>query len=127
MLRHCFWKPPFCLWRGKNVHTKTREYRTARRICIARVPGWILTTRHSLTSLIACLSLCHCIFPILFLCHTIRFCVSASILYCLILSLYCSKTVTRGFRSHFSQAVEHLAAVLSTVSNCWKNCIVIGV
>ena len=31
------------------MHTKTREYRTARRICVARVPGWILTTRHSLT------------------------------------------------------------------------------
>ena len=49
MLRHCFRKPWFCLWRGKNVHTKTREYRTARRICVARVPGWILTTRHGLT------------------------------------------------------------------------------
>ena len=43
MLRHCFRKPPFCLWRGK-----TREYRTARQICVARVPGWISTTRHSL-------------------------------------------------------------------------------
>ena len=31
------------------MHTKTREYRTARRICVARVPGWILTTRHSLS------------------------------------------------------------------------------
>ena len=51
MLRHRFRKPPFCLlWRGKNVHTKTREYRTARQICVARVPGWILTTRHSLNS-----------------------------------------------------------------------------
>ena len=37
MLRHRFRKPPFCLVRGKNVHTKTREYRTARRICVARV------------------------------------------------------------------------------------------
>ena len=71
MLRHRFRKPPFCLWRGKNVHTKTHEFRTARRICVARVimhpqkdqrrgytiyrdalsrvtPGWILTTRHNL-------------------------------------------------------------------------------
>ena len=31
------------------MHTKTREYRTARRICVARVPGWISNTRHSLT------------------------------------------------------------------------------
>ena len=30
------------------MHTKTHEYRTARRIYVARVPGWILTTRHSL-------------------------------------------------------------------------------
>ena len=49
MLRHRFRKLLFCLWREKNVHTKSREYRTARRICVARVPGWILTTRRSLT------------------------------------------------------------------------------
>ena len=47
MLRHRFRKPQFCLWRGKNVLTKTPEYRTARRIYVARVPEWILTTRHS--------------------------------------------------------------------------------
>ena len=50
MQRHRFRKPSFCLWRGENVHTKTREYRTARRICVARVPEWILTTCHSLSS-----------------------------------------------------------------------------
>ena len=32
------------------MDTKTCEYRTARRICVARVPEWILTTSHSLTS-----------------------------------------------------------------------------
>ena len=32
------------------MHTKTRKFRTARRICVARVLGWILTTRPSLTA-----------------------------------------------------------------------------
>ena len=47
MLTHRFRKPPLCLWGGKNVHTKTREYRTARQIWVARVPGLTLTTCHS--------------------------------------------------------------------------------
>ena len=48
--RHRFRKPPFCLWRGKNMHSKTQEYQPARRIWVAQVPGWILTTHRSLTS-----------------------------------------------------------------------------
>ena len=50
MQRHCFQKPPFCLWRGKNVHTKQCEYQIARQIWLARLPGWIQTTHRSLTA-----------------------------------------------------------------------------
>ena len=49
MQRHCFRTPPFCLWRGNIVHTKPHKNRTGRRIWVAQVQGWILTTRHSLS------------------------------------------------------------------------------
>ena len=48
MQRYRFCKSPFCFWRAKNVHTKPCEYRTARQIWVARVPGSILTTCCSL-------------------------------------------------------------------------------